>query len=159
MKSPEREGTMTTKAAIEGLLSQQVLAVAGASRDRGKFGNSVYRELKARGYRVLAVNPNAETIEGDPCYPSLKALPEKVGGLVTVTQPAISEQMVREAAELGIRHVWLQQGSESPAAVQFCQEHGMNVVAGECILMYQPNTEFVHKFHRFFKEAFGGKPK
>jgi predicted CoA-binding protein len=149
---------MTTKAAIEGFMSQQVLAVAGVSRDPRKFGSAAYLELKARGYHVLAINPNIETIDGDPCYPSLKALPEKVGGLVAVTQPAVSEQLVREAAELGISHIWLQQGSESQAAVQFCQEHGMNVVAGECIMMYQPNTAFVHKFHRFFKETFGGKP-
>ncbi len=150
---------MTTKTAIEGFVSQPVLAVAGVSRDPKKFGNAAYRELKGKGYRVLAINPNAQTIEGDPCYPSLKALPEKVAGLVLVTQPSVSEQMVRDAAELGIRHVWLQQGSESHAAVQFCQEHGMSVVAGECILMYQPNTAFVHRCHRFFKETFGGKPK
>ncbi len=149
---------MTTKAAIEGFMSQPVLAVAGVSRDPRKFGNAAYKELRAKGFRVLAINPNVQTIEGDPCYPSLKALPEKVGGLVITTQPAVSEQLVREAAELGICHVWLQQGSESPAAVRFCQEHGIDVVAGECILMYQPNTMFVHKLHKFFKEAFGGRP-
>jgi predicted CoA-binding protein len=140
-------------------MSQQVLAVAGVSRDPRKFGNAVYREFKARGCRILAINPNAQTIEGDPCYPSLKALPEKVGGLVVATQPAVSEQLVREAAELGIRNIWLQQGSESHTAVQFCQEHGMNVVTGECILMYQPNPAFPHRIHKFFKETFGGKPK
>jgi len=150
---------MTTKAAIEGFMSQQVLAVAGVSRAPRKFGNAVYRDLRARGYRVLAINPNAQTIEGDSCYPSLKALPEKVGGLVAVTQPAVTEQLVREATDLGIRHVWLQQGSESDDAVQFCQEHGINVVVGECIMMYQPNPSFVHKAHKFFKELFGGKPE
>ncbi len=150
---------MTTRAAIDEFMSQKTLAVAGVSRDSRKFGNAAYKELRTKGFRVLAINPNAKTIEGDPCYPSLKALPEKVGGLVLCTQPAISEQLVREAAEAGICWVWLQQRSESRAAIQFCQEHGINVISGECILMYQPNTMFVHKFHKFFKEAFGGKPK
>ncbi len=149
---------MTSKAAIDEFMSQPVLAVAGASRDSRKFGNVVYKELRSKGIRVFAVNPNAQTIEGDPCYPSLKALPEKAGGLVVCTQPAVSEQVVREAAEAGICRVWLQQGSESRTAIQFCQEHGINVISGECILMYQPNTAFFHKFHKFFKEAFGGKP-
>jgi predicted CoA-binding protein len=149
---------MTKKAAIDEFMSQPVLAVAGVSRDPRKFGNAAYKELKAKGFRVLAVNPNAQTIEGDPCYPSLKALPEKVGGLVLCTQPAVSEQMVREAAEVGISRVWLQQGSETKSAIQFCQEHGIDVIYGECILMYQPNPMFVHKFHKFFKEAFGGRP-
>ena len=150
---------MTTKAAIEGFFSQPVLAVVGASRNPQKFGNWAYKELKTRGCRVLAINPNAQTIEGDPCYPSLAALPEKVGGLLITTQPAASEQLVREAAGLGISQIWLQQGSESPAALQFCQEHGMNVVVGECILMYHPNAAFPHRIHKFFKETFGGKPK
>jgi predicted CoA-binding protein len=149
---------MTKKAAIDEFMSQPVLAVAGVSRDPRKFGTAAYKELKAKGIRVLAVNPNAQTIEGDPCYPSLKALPEKVGGLVLCTQPAVSEQMVREAAEVGISRVWLQQGSETKSAIQFCQEHGIDVIYGECILMYQPNPMFVHKFHKFFKEAFGGRP-
>ena len=82
-----------------------------------------------------------------------------MGGLVAATQPTVSEQLVREAAELGICHDWIQQGSESPTAIQFFQEHGMNVAAGECILTYQPNAAFVHKFHKSIKEAFGGKPK
>jgi len=149
---------MTTKAAIDEFMSQPVLAVAGVSRDSRKFGNVVYKELRSKGIRVLAINPNAQTIEGDPCYPSLKALPEKAGGLVVCTQPAVSEQVVREAAEAGICRVWLQQGSESRTAIQFCQDHGINVISGECVLMYQPNTAFFHKFHKFFKEAFGGKP-
>ncbi len=150
---------MTTKAAIEGFMSQRVLAVAGVSRNSRKFGNVAYRELEAKGYRVLAVNPNAQTAEGHPCYPSLKSLPEQVSGLVVITQPAVSEELVREAAALGIQHIWLQQGSASPAAIQFCREHGISVVAGECILMYQPSPSLIHKVHKFFKEAFGGRPR
>ena len=150
---------MTTKTSIDSILTENVLAVAGASRDPKKFGNSVYKDLRAKGYRVLAVNPNAQTIEGDPCYPSLKALPEKAGALIAVTQPAVTEQLVREAAVAGIHNIWLQQGAESAEALRFCQEHGMNVVTGECIMMYQPRPGFPHSLHKFIKETFGGKPK
>ncbi len=149
---------MTTKAAIDNFMSQPVLAVAGVSRDSRKFGNAVYKELKTKGFRVFALNPNMQSIDGDPCYPSLKALPEKPGGLVICTAPATSEALVREAAEVGICNVWLQQGAESRAAIQFCQEKGIDVVAGECIMMYEPNPMFLHKFHKFFKETFSGRP-
>ncbi len=158
-KIVERETSMTTKAAIESVLSQKSLAVAGASRDSKKFGNTVYKELRSRGYRVFAVNPNAQVIEGDPCYPSLKALPEKVGALVAVTQPAVTGQVVREAAEMGIANIWMQPGAESPEALQFCQEHNINVVSGECIMMYLSHPAFPHNLHKFIKHALGGKPQ
>ena len=150
---------MTTKAAIEGVLSQKVLAVAGVSRDPNKFGLIAYKELKAKGYQVLAINPKIDSVEGDPCYASLKDLPERPGALVIVTQPAVTEQLVHAAAEAGIRHIWLQQGAESPAALQFCREQGLNVVSGECIMMYQPHPSFPHALHKFVKHALGGKPK
>ena len=150
---------MSSKAAIDDFIAQPVLAVAGASRDGKKFGNLVYRELKSKGYRVLAVNPNATTVEGDPAYPSLGALPEKVGGVVIITPPAVTEKLVQEAAQAGITRVWMQQGAESPAAIQFCQQNGITLVSGECIMMYQPNPAFFHNVHKFFKELVGGKPK
>lgn len=149
---------MTSKALIESVLSQKSLAVAGVSQDRNKFGNMAYRALKAKGYRVFPVNPTAQNIEGDPCYPSLEVLPEKVGGLIVVIQPTITEQIVRKAAELGITNIWLQQGSELPAAIQFGSEHNLNLVSGECIMMYMPGTAFPHKIHKFIKETMGGRP-
>jgi len=66
---------LASKAAIDEFIAQPAVAIAGASRDGKKFGNAVYRDLKSKGYHVFAVNPNAAIIEGDPCYPSLSALP------------------------------------------------------------------------------------
>ena len=149
---------MTSRAAIEDFFAQPVLAVAGASRDSKKFGNAAYRDLKAKGYKVLAVNPSTTTVEGDPCYPSLSALPEKVGGVVIVTPPATSEKLVQEAAQVGISRVWLQQGAENAAAIKICEQEGIKVIHHECIMMYQPNPAFFHTFHRFFKELVGGRP-
>ena len=146
----------TSKEEIMAFMAHKTLAVAGASRSRAKFGNMVYRDLRAKGYHVLAINPNAAEVEGDKCYANLSMLPEPVEGLVCVTPPAITEQLVREAAKAGITHVWLQQGSESKAAIEFCQLSGMRIVTSECILMYQPNPAWFHKAHRFVKGVFGG---
>ena len=142
---------MTTQSSVQDFLSQPVLAVVGASRDPKKFGNSIYRELKAKGHHVLPVNPHAETVDGDPCYPSLAALPEKPGGVIVVVPPAETEKIVREAAAANITRVWLQRGAESPEAIAYCAANGIQVISGECILMFAEPAAFYHKIHRFFR--------
>jgi predicted CoA-binding protein len=150
---------MVTKAVVEDLIAQRTWAVVGASRDRKKFGNMVYRELKTKGYRLFPVNPNSQEIEGDLCYPSLKVLPEPVDAALIVTPPAQTESIVRDAAEAGIRRVWMQQGAESQAAVQFCQANGITVVHGECIMMFARDAGFGHRAHRWVWGVLGKLPK
>jgi hypothetical protein len=109
-------------------------AVVGASADRSKFGNITFRELKRRGKRVYPVNPRATVVEGEPCYPDLSALPERVERVLIVVPPKQGERVVREAEEAGIKNVWFQPGAESEAALAFCEAHGMVAVSGHCIL-------------------------
>jgi uncharacterized protein len=142
---------MTSKATVTDFLSQRVLAVVGASRNPQKFGNSIYRDLKAKGYKVLPVNSHAETVDGDPCYPSLAALPETPGGIIVVVPPAETEKIVREASAAKITRVWLQRGAESPEAIAYCKANGIQVISGECILMFAEPAAFYHKIHRFFR--------
>jgi predicted CoA-binding protein len=111
-------------------------AVVGVSRDPYKYGYIVHRRLKARGEEVFAVNPNVDEVDGEPCYASLADLPEAVDQIVIVIPPDETAQVVEEAAEQGVHRVWMQPGAESSAAVDFCKEQGMNVVAGRCILRY-----------------------
>ncbi|MEW5701691.1 MAG: CoA-binding protein [Candidatus Zixiibacteriota bacterium] len=150
---------MATKAMVAEFLAQRTLAVVGASREPRKFGNVVCRELAAKGYRVFAVNPYAQEIDGQPCHPSLNALPEPVGGAVIVVPPAQTEKVVKDAGAAGIHRVWMQRGSESPAALDFCRERGIDVVHGECILMFVEPTGFVHRVHRGLWGLFGKLPK
>ena len=149
---------MNTKQDIKEFLSQKTLAIAGLSRDDKAFSATVNRELKARGYRLLPVNPHAETIAGEQCYPSMTALPEKVGGVVVFTPPAESEKVVRDAAARGIARVWLQQGAESATAIEYCLQKGMQVVSGKCILMFAEPVGSIHGVHRWFAKIFGQLP-
>lgn len=104
---------MITKAMIDDFISQPSLAVVGVSRTKSeKFGNAAFKELKTKGYKLYLVHPSGEIIEGQQSYPSLKALPEKVGGVLVVVQPAQAEKVVHEAHETGIDRVWLQQGQD-----------------------------------------------
>jgi hypothetical protein len=150
---------MASRAAVEAFVGQRVLAVAGVSRSGRKFGNAVCRELKAKGYRVYPVHPHATVIDGEPCYPSFAALPEKPGGVVVVVKPGEVPNVVSEAAAAGITRVWLQQGAESAEAVTFCEAQGLTVVAGECILMFAEPVGSLHGIHRWVWRILGKLPR
>ncbi len=149
---------MTPRAVIDEFLAQRRVAVVGASRSERKFGNAAYRALRAAGYRVFAVNREARSIEGDPCYASLSALPEPVGGALVVVPPGECEAVVRDAAAAGIRYVWMQQGAESDAAIAFCRANGIRWVDHQCILMFAEPSAWFHRAHRFVRRVTGRLP-
>jgi uncharacterized protein len=146
---------MATKTAIDEFKSQQIIAVVGASNDPKKFGNIVLRELKERRYKVFAVNPNAQQVDGQPSYPNLKALPEKPTGVVFVVHPDQTALAAPDVVELGIPWVWMQPGAQSQEAIDLCSKKGVNVIHGDCILMFLDNGALHHRLHRFFKKTFG----
>ena len=111
------------------------IAVVGATDDPAKFGGRIYRNLKGKGYRVLAVNPGRETVDGDPCYPSLAALPAKPTLVDVVVPPRVTLEVLRQCLALGLTRVWLQPGSEDAAALAFAAENGLMVRAGDCIMV------------------------
>jgi predicted CoA-binding protein len=150
---------MTSKADVADFVGQRKLAVVGVSRQAKKFGNFAFRELRSKGYEVFPVHPQAETIEGERCYPNLTSLPEPVGGVLIVVPPANTEQVVRDAAAAAIRRVWMQQGAESPAAIQFCRENGIREVHGECILMFTEPAAWWHRAHRWMWGLLGKLPR
>lgn len=150
---------MTHADAIEGFLSQKTMALVGASRGGKKFGNVLLKELQSRGIDVTVVHPNATELDGARCVPSLAALPNPVGAVVLVVKPEQSATLVREAARLGISHIWLQQGASSPEALQACQALGVKAVHGECLLMYLEPVKGIHGFHRWLWGFFGKLPR
>ncbi|MFH1178055.1 MAG: CoA-binding protein [Acidobacteriota bacterium] len=147
------------RAAIDDFVAQRTLAIAGVSRSGKSFSNAALKELKAKGYRVFAVNPNASEIDGMPCYASFTALPESVGGALVIVPPEHSESVVRAAAAAGIARVWLQQGAESPAATEAGREAGISLVHGHCILMFAEPVRSFHRFHRFIWRLLGKLPE
>ncbi len=117
-------------------------AVVGASQDRDKYGNKVLRCYMQHQRRVFPVNPHAAQIEGLTAYAALDALPEPVHGLSITTPSYISETIVAQAVALGIGHVWMQPGAESPNATQRAEMAGLSVIAdGSCILVVMGYSE------------------
>ncbi len=117
------------------LNKKNIFAVVGASRDPQKYGYQVYKDLKNAGYEVYPVNPNADEILGDKCYPSLENLPKKPDVVDVVVPPKVTEQLVETCKKLGITKVWMQPGSESEKAIKFCEENSIQVVHGVCVMI------------------------
>ncbi|HEU5469304.1 MAG TPA: CoA-binding protein [Actinophytocola sp.] len=152
-----------TEAATEFLASKRI-AVTGVSRDpQGHGSNIVYQRLRERGYQVFAVNPNADAVEGDPCYHDLKSIPGGVEAVVIGTRPETAEATVRECAELGIDRVWMHRsfgaGSVSDAATEYGRTHGITVIDGGCPLMFEPTSDPGHRVMRRICALTGKLPR
>ena len=121
---------------IDAFLSSKRFAVVGASADRSKYGNKVLRAYLQHDYDAVPVNPNATTVEGLDVAHNLAAVDPPADAISIITQPHITERVVNEAIELGIKHIWMQPGAESPAAEATAQEAGINLISsGPCLLV------------------------
>jgi uncharacterized protein len=148
----------SSQSAVHDIMSQRVFALVGASRSGKKFGNAILRDLKAKGLKVFPVHPQAESIEGERCYPDFKSLPEKPGAVIVCVPPTQTEKVVKETFEAGITRVWLQQGAVSDAALKFCESHEVTTVHGQCILMFAEPVQSIHGFHRWIWKLIGKYP-
>jgi uncharacterized protein len=155
--------TKVKEAAAE-FLALKRIAVTGVSRSpEGHGGNIVYQRLRDRGYEVFAVNPNADTVEGDECYQDLKSIPGGVDAVVIGTRPEIAEETMKECADLGIGHVWMHrafgEGSVSNAATEYGRDHGIRVIDGGCPCMFEPTADPGHRMIRFVSTLTGKVPR
>ena len=145
-------------------LARKRVAVTGVSRTPANHGsNVVYKRMRERGYEVFAVNPNADQVEGDRCYPDLRSIPGGVEVVVIATRPETAESTMRECAELGIKHVWMHRlmgaGSVSQAATDYGRQHGITVIDGGCPLMFPPTSDGGHRVMRWMSTLAGNAPR
>jgi predicted CoA-binding protein len=147
---------------IEDFLTQKRIAMVGVSRGPKEFSGMLFEELSKRGYDMVPVNPNAREVLGRPCFGRVQDIQPPVDAVILMTSPAVTEGVVRDCAEAGIRRVWMYraggQGAVSPAAVEFCRERGIAVVPGECPFMFLPNAGF-HALHGFIRKITGRYPR
>lgn len=150
-------------ALIEAFLAEKRLAVVGVSRRRQDFTRRLWEELLRRGYDALPVNPLAAEIAGRRCYRRVQEIEPPPGAALLLTRPAVTEQVVRDCAEAGIRRLWLYRavgrGAVSQEAVAFCQAQGMPVVAGLCPRMFLPEAGWIHRLHGWLWKIGGGYPR
>lgn len=157
--------TTTLDTRVREFLACKRIAVVGVSRDNRYHpaANLIYRRFKKTGHDVYPVNPHMETFDGDRCYPNLQSIAGGVDAVVIVTRPETTEQIVRDCAETGVRHVWMHQSatntsSVSPKGVEYCNENDISVIAGACPMMYGEGADIGHRCMRFFLKLTGRLP-
>jgi len=155
----------TLEAKVDDFLAQKRIAVAGVSRENSHHpaANLVYRKLRSTGHDVFAVNPNMPTFEGDRCYPDVKSIPGGVDGVVIITRPDVTERIVHDCSDAGVRRVWMHQSlakgsSVSKDAVEFCRQHDISVIAGACPMMFGDHVDFGHACMKWLLKLTGGLP-
>ena len=141
-------------------LAQKRIAVAGVSRSSSEAANGIYRTLRDKGYQVFAVNPNAETVEDDPCYASMQAIPGGVDGAILVTNPEQTTHIVQDCVAAGVPRVWMHNNTLMPSSVSdegtaVCRENGIKVIAGGCPMMY---FDPFHKCMKWVLDKMGRLP-
>lgn len=147
---------------IEDFLAQKRIAMVGVSRKMQDFSVLLFKELRKRGYEVVPINPNASDILGKRCFARVQDIRPPVDTALLMTSPSVTETVVEDCAEAGMRRIWLYRaggdGAVSPKAVQFCQERGIQVIPGECPLMFLPGNGF-HALHGLVRKITGNFPK
>ncbi len=143
---------------INSFLSQKNIAVAGVSRTKHKFGNTIFNELEKRGYNLFPVNPNLDEYKGKQCFRDIASLPPEVTGVVINTRPVVTKTLLKEAEQKGIDQIWLQQGSADKETLQNLVSGNSNIISGHCILMFSEPVKGLHGFHRWMKKTFGKFP-
>jgi len=151
---------------VQDFLAQKVIAVVGVSDKRDTGANRNYKTFKQRGYRVYAVNPRISEFDGDSCYPDLESIPEKPDAVFMLTSSRVTEQVVQQCVDLGIKHAWMHclmgtkpglsagSTSVSPSAVEMCKANGIAVIPGSCPAQFL-EADFGHGLMRRLWNMFG----
>lgn len=141
---------------INDFIGSKRIAVIGMSRSGKKYGNLAVKELVSKGYEIFPVHPEAQEIDGMKCYPDLKSLNGRVDGVWISIPPQKVDAVLEDAAEIGLKNIWLQQGAWSPEVQKTIDRLNLPVISKKCILMYAQPVKSIHKFHRTLKSIFGG---
>jgi uncharacterized protein len=151
---------------VQDFLAQKKIAVVGVSDKRETGCNLAYTKFKENGYQVYPVNPRINEFQGVPCYPDLKSIPEIPDAVFILASPKVTEQIVQQCVELGVKHVWMHcmmgtkpglaasMTSVSQAAVQVCREHGIAVIPGACPNQFL-KSDFGHALMRVLWRTVG----
>ena len=139
---------------VQDFIHSKRIAVVGVSQTASKFGNSVFRELKAKGYDVVPVHPSMETFDNVSCFKTIREIKPKVDGVLVNVKKESVNSILDDAHSAKVNMVWLQQGAESTESINYAESLGLDLVTGKCIMMYAEPVKSVHAFHRWIMRLF-----
>jgi predicted CoA-binding protein len=157
------QGQISLDDAAAEFLAQKRFAVAGVSRSSEAPANYIFKRLKDSGREVYAINPNAEAIEGEPCYASVAELPMPPDALVVATHPDQAAEVARQCRDAGVRQVWFHRsidgGSFTTEAAALCAQYGATVIPGSCPMMHLDPVDVPHRCMRVMLVGLGKLPR
>ena len=151
---------------VQDFLAQKKIAVVGVSDKRDTGCNLAYNKFKENGYKVYPVNPRIASFQGDTCYADLASIPQKPDAVFILANPKVTEQIVSQCVDLGIKHVWMHcmmgvkpglvenMTSVSQNAVETCKANAIAVIPGSCPNQFL-KPDFGHKMMRGLWGLFG----
>jgi len=140
--------------AHEAFWTQSTFAFVGHSATKG-FPHISYAEAKKHGKKVFAVDPSIDDIDGDKTYPDLRSLPQTVDGVVIEVRREETLEMVRQAADVGIKNVWVHMNRDTPEVVEFARQKGLTLLTGTCAVMYLTGGFSAHGVHKWLNKLLG----
>jgi hypothetical protein len=157
------EVPMTTLKQVDDFLALKRVAVVGVSHNPRETSYVLWQELRQRRYEAVPVNPGVKELDGQTCYAKVQEIQPPVEGVLIMTSAKTTDQIVHDCAEAGVKHVWMYggmgPGAKTKTAIAFCEEKGIDVVAGLCPYMFLPGTPAFHAPHRFWKKLTRSYPQ
>lgn len=139
----------------ERFFEAQSFAVVGHTGER-PFPKLTYGNLKKLGKTVYPVDlSGAQQVEGDPAFAGLDALPGPVEAAILELPRDRVAEVVGQAADAGIKNVWLHQGTDTPEALELGRQRGLNLRHGTCAVMYTQQGASFHSIHKWIMKMLG----
>ncbi len=120
-------------------MGSKVIAVVGLSRDPYKTSRSVTSYMMSKGYRIIPINPLADSLMGQEVYPSLADVPPDVArtiDIVDIFRPSEDLPPIVEAAVANlpnVRVIWAQLGIHNDDAAKIAERAGVPMIQDRCI--------------------------
>ena len=137
MSEPTRESeplVPSDERLVSMLADARTIAVVGLSSKRGRPSHRVAAYLKAKGYRIIPVNPGETRVLGETSYPSLLDVPEKIDVVDVFRRAEYTPEAARQAVAVGAKILWLQEGIVNGEAGRIAADGGLEVVMGACMM-------------------------
>jgi hypothetical protein len=153
---------MTKMEDIQDFLAQGRFAFIGVSRHPKDFSRALFRDLQTRGFEPVPVHLEVSEIEGVRCFAHLRDIQPPVDSVLLMTAPSVTDLLVQECVDAGIKRVWFYrgagQGAVTVSALKTCEANGIRAIPGECPFMFLDGTPLVHRFHGLVKKIVGTYP-
>ena len=147
-----------TRKQIDDFVYEKNFLFYGVSSVKGKFGNLVLKHLNDNGYNVVPIHPEINQIKGIDCFKNPSDVKQQMKCAIVILSPENTEKVVGELIKYGINKIWIQQRSESEKAINMCIEGGVDVISGECIMMFIEPVTIIHNIHKFINKVTGKLP-